>query len=181
MSGAPTSVRHEGAVGQVQPSRLVFGRQLKYCPTRLGIEWKGAAKLRQMPMAGCHEQSSLNCTRRDPFIVGWATAGSMVRQRSMRRKPLYLATQPSLRNGGRGRGENWPDSLFPASFAAAAVGSFMRKLNHLGFCFRSVTGSDAVDDGVPHSHHPEPPGVEHATYRVHRLGTSTWEPTFFRP
>ena len=35
--------------------------------------------------------------------------------------------------------------------------------------------------GVPHCHHPEPPGVEHATYRVHRLGTGTWEPAIFRP
>ena len=80
-SGMKAEVRHEGAVGQVQPSQMALDRQLRYCPTRLGIEWKGAAKLRQMPMTGCHEQSSLNCTRHDPFIMGWATAGPMVRPR----------------------------------------------------------------------------------------------------
>ena len=72
-----SSVRHEGAIGGIQPSRLVLDGQLRYCPTRLGIGWKGAAKFRQMPMAGCHEQGSLNCTRRRSIHRGlWATAGS---------------------------------------------------------------------------------------------------------
>jgi len=49
---------------------------------------KGAAKLRQVPMAGCHKQSSLNSTGRGPLPTSRATIGSMVRQRSVRRKPL---------------------------------------------------------------------------------------------
>jgi hypothetical protein len=61
-----------------------------------GIEWKGAVKLRYVPMAEWYEQSSLNCTGRDPFTAGRATAESTVRQRSMRRKPLYLVAQPRI-------------------------------------------------------------------------------------
>ena len=59
---------------------------------------KGAAKLRQVPMAGCHKQSSLNSTGRGPLPTSRATIGSMVRQRSVRRKPLYLE-QPTLNDG----------------------------------------------------------------------------------
>ena len=59
---------------------------------------KGAAKLRQVPMAGCHKQSSLNSTGHGPLPTSRATIGSMVRQRSVRRKPLYLE-QPTLNDG----------------------------------------------------------------------------------
>jgi hypothetical protein len=52
-------------------------------------ERKGAAKLRHVPMAGCHTQRSLNSTGRGPLPTSRATTGSMVRQRSVRRKPLY--------------------------------------------------------------------------------------------
>ncbi len=61
-------------------------------------ERKGAAKLRHVPMAGCHKQSSLNRTGRGPLPTSRATTGSRVRQRSVRRKPLYLA-QPTLNDG----------------------------------------------------------------------------------
>jgi hypothetical protein len=61
-------------------------------------ERKGAAKLRQVPTAGCHKQSSLNSTGRGPFSTSRATTVSMVRQRNVRRKPLYLA-QPTLNDG----------------------------------------------------------------------------------
>ncbi len=49
-------------------------------------------------MAGCHTQRSLNSTGRGPLPTSRATIGSMVRQRSVRRKPLYLA-QPTLNDG----------------------------------------------------------------------------------
>jgi putative transposase len=61
-------------------------------------ERKGAAKLRHVPTAGCHKQSSLNSTGRGPFSTSRATTVSMVRQRNVRRKPLYLE-QPTLNDG----------------------------------------------------------------------------------
>ena len=41
-------------------------------------ERKGAAKLRQVPMAGCHTQSSLNRTGRGPLSTSRAATVSMV-------------------------------------------------------------------------------------------------------
>ncbi len=67
-------------------------------PLGKDTERKGAAKLRHVPMAGCHKQSSLNSTGRGPLPTSRATTGSMVRQRSVRRKPLYLE-QPTLNDG----------------------------------------------------------------------------------
>ncbi len=61
-------------------------------------ERKGAAKLRHVPTAGFHKQSSLNSTGRGPFSTSRATTVSMVRQRNVRRKPLYLE-QPTLNDG----------------------------------------------------------------------------------
>ena len=72
-------------------------------------ERKGAAKLRYVPMAGCHKQSSLNSTGRGPFSTSRATTVSMVRQRSVRRKPLYLE-QPTLNDGMAWR-DMWCDSV----------------------------------------------------------------------
>ncbi len=66
----------------------------KTAPFDWDIERKGDAKLRHVPMVGCHKQSVLNCTGRDPFIAGRATKEFTVRQRSMRGKPLYLVAQP---------------------------------------------------------------------------------------
>jgi len=54
------------------------------------IGQKGAAKFCLVPQAGCHKQSSLNCTGQRPPSLGRATAGCMVRQRSVCWKPLYL-------------------------------------------------------------------------------------------
>jgi hypothetical protein len=54
------------------------------------IGWKGAAKPHRVPPVGRNKQNDLNCTGCGPPTTGRATAGSMVRQRSMRRKPLYL-------------------------------------------------------------------------------------------
>ena len=67
-------------------------------PLGKDTERKGAAKLRHVPMAGCHKQSSLNSTGRGPLPTSRATTGSRVRQRSVRRKPLYLE-QPTLNDG----------------------------------------------------------------------------------
>jgi hypothetical protein len=71
-------------------------------PIKGGSMRKGTAKLGWVPTAGLHEQSGLNCTGCGPFAAGRATTGSMVSQRSMRRKPLYLRCN-SLRLNGAGR------------------------------------------------------------------------------
>jgi hypothetical protein len=72
-------------------------------------ERKGAAKLRHVPTAGCHTQSSLNSTGRGPLSTSRATIVSKVRQRSVRRKPLYLE-QPTLTDGMAWR-DLWCDSV----------------------------------------------------------------------
>lgn len=51
---------------------------------------KGAAKPCRVPTAGEISRAALNVPNARHPRVGRATAGSMVRQRSMRRKPLYL-------------------------------------------------------------------------------------------
>jgi hypothetical protein len=103
---------------------------------------KGIAKLCRVLTAGCHKQSGLKCTGHEPFIVGWATAESMVSQRSMRGKPLYLAAQP--RSSGmalKASGVIRMDLMFPSGDCGTT---------------QSMTGN-------PQSRYPEPPGVEHAT------------------
>ena len=77
-----------------QPRRLVADRQLKCRPLGKEPERKGAAKLCHVLMVGCHKQSSLNCTGRGPLSTSRATTVSMVRQRSVRWKPLYLLHTP---------------------------------------------------------------------------------------
>jgi hypothetical protein len=81
--------------GEIQRSAnrswLILDRQLKCCLAPVEAGRKGAAKLGRLPTAGCHAQSSLNCTERGRVTAASrATARSMVRQRSVRRKPLYL-------------------------------------------------------------------------------------------
>ena len=66
------------------PNRHIMSQPVKE------IGWKGAAKLQRVPPVGLNKQNGLNCTGCGPPTTGRATAGSMVRQRSMRRKPLYL-------------------------------------------------------------------------------------------
>ena len=83
-------------------SWLILDRQLKCCLAPVEAGRKGAAKLGRLPTAGCHAQSSLNCTERGRVAaVSRATARSMVRQRSVRWKPLYTAT-PRPCDGYRG-------------------------------------------------------------------------------
>jgi len=121
-----------------EPSWLIHYRQLRCCLAPVGAGRKGAAKLGRLPTAGCHAQSSLNCTERGLRAAGRATTGSMVRQRSGRRTPLYSATSRP-RDGHRG-------------------------VIRLGFMFPSggcARAHSAMDS--PLSHRPEPPGVELAT------------------
>ena len=78
-------------------------------------EQKGAAKFCRVLTVGCHKQSSLNCTGREPFFTGRATTAFMVRQRSMRRTPLYLVEQPRQRNGVEAHGAMRPVLILPAT------------------------------------------------------------------
>ena len=54
------------------------------------VDLKGAVKPIRVPTERQNEQNSLKCTGCGPSPTGRATTGSMVRQRSMRRKPLHL-------------------------------------------------------------------------------------------
>lgn len=94
--------QEKGARRSANRSWLVLDRRLQCRLARDGTGRKGAAKLGRLPTAGCHAQSSLNCTERGLTAASRATTGSMVRQqRSGRRTPLYLAT-PRPRGGHRG-------------------------------------------------------------------------------
>ncbi|MBU6482653.1 MAG: IS3 family transposase [Nitrospirae bacterium] len=81
-----------------QLRRLLPTGSWNAAPLGKDTERKGAAQLRDVPRAGCHTQSSLNCTGRGPLPTSRATTGSRVRQRSVCRKPLYLE-QPTLNDG----------------------------------------------------------------------------------
>jgi HTH-like domain len=84
-------------------SWLILDRQLKCCLAPVEAGRKGAAKLGRLPTAGCHAQSSLNCTEQGRLRpVRRATARSMVRQRSVRWKPLYLPHHPARVAGSCG-------------------------------------------------------------------------------
>jgi putative transposase len=93
--------QEKGARTSANRSWLVLDRRLQCRLAPDGTGRKGAAKLGRLPTVGCHAQSSLNCTERGLRAAGRATTGSMVRQRSGRRTPLYLAT-PRPRGGHRG-------------------------------------------------------------------------------
>ena len=97
-------VRHEVHFYiQVHVHQLVADRRLQCRPMqRRDLHWKGAAKPNRVPAAG--EISRAALTVPDAFHpgAGRATAGSMVRQRNMRRKPLYLGLLPSLVGWSRG-------------------------------------------------------------------------------
>ena len=54
------------------------------------VDLKGAVKPNRVPTERQNKQNSLKCTGCGPSLTGRATTESMVRQRSMRRKPLYL-------------------------------------------------------------------------------------------
>jgi hypothetical protein len=91
-----------GTTRSANRSWLILDRQLKCCLAPVEAGRKGAAKLGRLPTAGCHAQSSLNCTEHGRSAAARrATARSMVRQRSVRWKPLYSAT-PRPRDGHRG-------------------------------------------------------------------------------
>jgi hypothetical protein len=81
---APCSVSIAGMRAGFQPVAGMPPHWMK------GSSRKGTVKLRRVPTGGLNKQSGLNCTGCVPPDAGRATTGSMVRQRSARRKPLYL-------------------------------------------------------------------------------------------
>lgn len=102
------------------------------------VWWKGAVKFHTVLSMKRNKQNSLKCTGDRPFPVGRATTESMMRQRSMCRKPLYLMRQPSIKK--------W---LWRKVVSSYGLDIAMRGL------LTSVMG-------FPYGHYPEPPGVEHA-------------------
>lgn len=87
---------------QVLPAKLAgFRPAIVILPHLMKeVRRKEAAKLHRVPTAGCHKQNGLKCTGCGPSTAGRATTVSMVRQRSMRRKPLYLASNLSIAGWG---------------------------------------------------------------------------------
>ncbi len=76
---------------------------------------KGIAKFCRVPTVGCHKQSDLNCTGCKPSIACRATTESMVRQRIVRQKPLYLVDDLSKAGWcGEDCGLNRLDFMFPS-------------------------------------------------------------------
>ena len=102
------------------------------------VWWKGVVKFHTVLSMKRNKQNSLKCTGDSPFTVGRATVESMMRQRSMRWKPLYLVCNPLLRK--------WLWRNVVSSYG-------------LEVAMRGILTSVV---GYPHSHYPEPPGVEHA-------------------
>jgi hypothetical protein len=102
------------------------------------VWWKGAVKFYTVLSMRRNKQNSLKCTGDRPLPVGRATTESMMRQRSMCRKPLYLMRQPSIKK--------W---LWRNVVSSYGLDVAMRGL------LTSVMG-------FPYGHYPEPPGVKHA-------------------
>jgi transposase len=101
------------------------------------VWWKGVVKFYSVLRVRRNKQNNLKCTGDSPFAVGWATKESMMRQRSLRRKPLYLVCNPLIKKW------LWRN----------VVSSYGLEIARRGVLISVV--------GYPHSHYPEPPGVEH--------------------
>ena len=99
---------------------------------------KGAVKFLSVLRRRRNKQNSLKCTEDSPFTVGRATTESMMRQRSIRWKLLYLIDNLQERNG---------------------LGGMWSALKVFILLIRGINNSIA---GSPHSCYPEPPGVEYA-------------------
>ena len=139
-------MRHAGMASCYWPCLLVFDRQLQCCLARWRRSGrKGIAKLCRVPTAGCHKQSDLKCTGCKPSIAGWATTESMVRQRIVRRKPLYLVTTSQRPDGVERIADRTGWTLY-----------FLLVDTDI----RNVSG----DRLLLLSCLPVPPGVEHGTY-----------------
>lgn len=106
---------------------------------------KGIAKLCRVPTAGCHKQSDLNCTGCKPSTAGRATTESMVRQRIVRRKPLYLVTTSQRPDGVERTADRTGWTLY-----FLLVDTDIRNVSGDRFLLLCCL--------------PEPPGVEHGTY-----------------
>jgi hypothetical protein len=107
------------------------------------VDLKGAVKFHRVPPMWRNKQNGLKCTGCGPPPTGRATTGSMVRQRSMRRKPLYLDCN-SLDGlvEPRERDQDWYGLKFHTGWYDMRIRWWVLLL----------------------SSHPESPGVEHATY-----------------
>ena len=88
---------------QVHVHQPVADRRLECRPVqRRDLHWKGAAKPDRVPTTGEMSRAARNVPDAAHLAAGRATAGSMVRQRSMRWKPLYSRQFPSLVGWDRG-------------------------------------------------------------------------------
>ena len=138
-SGKPISVRQEGDYLSNKMSSAVFEPAVEILPhfTR-EVQWKGVVKFYSVLRVKRNKQNNLKCTGDSPFAVGRATKESMMRQRSMRWKPLYLVCNPLIKKW------LWRNVVSSYGLEVARRGILTSVVGYL------------------HSHYPEPPGVEHA-------------------
>lgn len=100
MTDSDDSVRHDGEGGNYEiitlslAWRFLTGGCNAALPDK-SIGRKGAEKPDRVSPVGWHKQIGLNCTGCGPSTASRATAVFMARQRSRRRKPLYLRNPPS--------------------------------------------------------------------------------------
>jgi len=101
------------------------------------VYWKGVVKFPLVLKWRRNKQNNLKCTGGRPFTAGRATTESMMRQRNMCRKPLYLTCQPPRKE--------WLWRVVVSSYG-------------LDVANRGIINSVV---GYLQGHYPEPPGVEH--------------------
>jgi len=119
------------------------------------VDLKGAVKLLRVPPEGQNKQNGLKCTGCGPSLTCRATIGSKVRQRSMRRKPLYLES-----NSHYGLLEQ-------------------RECDQIWSGFMFWTGRHEIRAGwgaTPSIPTPRVARGRACHLRAHRLGIGTWEP-----
>ena len=135
--------------------QLITDRHFKMSESTKEVDLKGVVKLRRVSTVWQNEQNGLKCTGCEPSLTGRATTGSRVRQRSMRRKPLYL-----LANSHYGLMEQ-------------------RDCDEIRFGFMFWTGRYEIrarcgaTPSIPTSRVARGRACH---LRAHRLGIGTWEP-----
>ena len=138
-NGRLTSVRQEGDYRSNKMSPAVFKPAVEILPHQTReVLWKGVVKFHSVLSLRRNKQNNLKCTGDSPFTVGRATVESMMRQQSMRRKPLYLVCNSPIKKW------LWRNVVSSYGLEVARRGILTSVVGYL------------------HSHYPEPPGVEHA-------------------
>jgi hypothetical protein len=137
----------------INACRLLTDRNMS--KSKEEIDLKGAAKFYRIPPMKLNKQNSLKCTGCGPLTTCLATKGPMVRQQSMRQKPLYLLCNScSVSAETRGCGEIRSGCAFRTGWSEYR---FRRKVTP------PILPSSTARGKACH-------------LRAQRLGIGTWEP-----